>query len=630
MKTGISRARLSALSLAALSVFSPMQPALAQVSGNIDLPESVVTATRNPQLLSAALAHSTVISRAEIEQSQAVDLVSLLEREAGLQRIQNGGIGSVSSVFMRGSASLQTLILIDGVPQNKQDATGLVSLEHVMLDNVERVEIVRGNVSAIYGSGAIGGVIQIFTRAGNKQPSASLSVEVGPRASRKLSANANFSAGETSISGGVSRFTTDGFSTVNATQLPTANPDQDGYQNTSAHLAITHQVAPAHQFGLKFSQSKGDTNYDNYFGAPTDLQSSTTTLNQTTLFSANQWGAWSSRINLSQQSDKSEIRDNGIYGSTDGFVTQATMLSWVNTFALGEEWRVTAGAEQQRQHVDTKSSSPYNTPYDQNRTSVAFFGGLEGELLGGALQFNVRNDKVGELQQSTGYLGYGYPLSSSVKATVSASTAFNAPPLGYLFAPGYGNPNLKPELAQSRELGLQYAQGKNLLRATYFDTRTTDQLNYDSTTFSFANLARTKNSGVELSYRGSVGATDLRASLSSQDPVNDLTGETLLRRARTLASLGAVQTLGAWTAGANLRYSGERNDAYSDPATFSTVKTKLAAYSVLDLTASYKWSTEVTLTARLDNATDEAYQTVYGYNQQPRSLFAGMTWTPKR
>ena len=633
MKTGISSTRrrvhpssarafvLSALALSSLQ-------AMAQVA--IELSETVVTTTRNPQLQSAALAHTTVISRADIEQSQATDLVTLLEREAGLQRIQNGGVGTVSSIFMRGAPSLQTLILIDGVPQNKQDASGAVSLEHVMLDNVERVEIVRGNVSAIYGSGAIGGVIQIFTRVGGKQSSANLSLEVGPRASRKASANVSANAGDTSFSGGVSRTSTDGFGAVNTAQLPSANPDMDGYQNTSANLAITHQLATGHQFGVKFSQSTGDTQYDNYFGAPNDLQSSTTQLSQTTLFSDNRFGAWHSRVNLSQQSDKSTIRDNGTYGSIDGFTTQATLLSWVNTLPLSEAWRVTAGVEQQQQHVDTNSSSPYSTPYDKNRTSTALFGGVEGDLLGGALQFNLRNDKVGELTQSTGYLGYGYPLTNAFKVIASASTAFNAPPLGYLFAPGYGNPNLKPELAESSELGLQYAAGSHLLRATYFDTRVKDQLTYDTTIFAFGNVARTRNNGVELSYRGSVGKAKFNASLTSQDPVNEQTGATLQRRARTMGSFGWAQTLDAFTVGANLRFSGERDDAYSDPATFSTVKTKLSAYSVLGLTTSYRWSSELLLSARLDNASDEKYQTVYGYNQQPRSLYAGLTWTPKR
>jgi vitamin B12 transporter len=288
-----------------------------------------------------------------------------------------------------------------------------------------------------------------------------------------------------------------------------------------------------------------------------------------------------------------------------------------------------AGLEQQRQHVDTRSDSAFATPYSQSRDASAVFAGLEGKLGRGNAQLNVRHDKVGDLSQSTGFLGYGYPVTERVKVTASTSTAFNAPPLGYLFAPGYGNPLLKPERARSHELGVQYEQGRQFVRATYFDTRIQDQLNYDTATFAFANIGRARNSGVELSYRGNLGASDVRASLTLQDPVDEINHQRLVRRAATLLALGISHPFGPWRLGADLQYSGDRPDAYSDPVTFRTVNTTLAAYSVLDLSLSYKVSPTVLLKARLDNATDESYQTVYGYNQQPRSLYMGVTWTPK-
>ena len=624
-RCGLASAQLCAPVLAVFAAF----PALAQVQSEVVLNEVVVTASRNEQLLGSTLPHTSVISRQDIERSQASDLVTLLQREAGLQRTQNGGIGTVSSVFLRGAPSLQTLVLIDGVPQNKQDASGAVSLEHLMLDNIERVEIVRGNVSAIYGSGAIGGVIQIFTRTGSREPSVNVSLEVGPRDWRKISGNVSASLGATSISAGLSRVTTDGFSAIDTTQFPGANPDVDGYSNTSGNLSLVHRLSNAHSFGLRFMQSDADNDYDNAFGAPADIQTSTTRLTQTTLFSDNTWGNWRSRVSLSENSDKSSSHDDGLYGSNDGFNTQATVLRWVNTVVLADDWLASAGLERQRQHVYTSSDSAYVTPYDQERDTTAVFAGLEGKLGNGNLQLNVRHDKVGDLSQSTGYMGFSYPVTQQIKVTASTSSAFNAPPLGYLYAPDYGNPSLKPELAYSQELGVQYEQASQWLRATYFNTRIHDQLNYDFTTSAFANLGRTRNSGFELSYRGSVGDTDLRASLTLQDPVDDITGQRLLRRAETLMSLGVSHAVGPWRLGADLQYSGDRPDAYSDPATFSTVHTTLDAYSVLDLSLSYQASPTVQLKARLDNATDEKYQTVYGYNQQPRSLYVGVSWTPK-
>lgn len=607
------------------------QAALAQssaVSGQLN--PVVVTATRNSQLLGSALPFTTVITRDDIERSQATDLVSLLQREAGLQRTQNGGIGSVSSVFIRGAASLQTLVLIDGVPQNKQDASGAVSLEHVMLENVERVEIVRGNVSAIYGSGAIGGVIQIFTKTGSREPSASVSALIGPRATRKLSGSFSTSVGSTAISAGVSRFSTDGFSTIDTSQFPSTNPDADGYRNTSGNLSLTHTLSADHQFGVRFSKATGDTAYDNAYGASTDVQTATTRLSQAALFTDNTFGRWRSRITLSEQSDKSETRDDGVFGSNDGFKTTGKVFNWVNTVSLGGEWLATAGLERQKQSVDTATTSAFGTPYAASRNATAVFAGVEGKVAGGGLQLNVRRDKVGDLAQTTGYAGYGYSLTQQLKLIGSISTAFNAPPLGYLFAPGFGNPNLRPELARSKEIGLQYEQGSQFVRAAYFDTRVKDQLNFDNTTFAFANIGRARNKGWELSYKASVGATDLRTSLTLQDPVDESTGQPLTRRAKTLWSAGVSHAIGAWRLGADLQYSGKRSDAYADPVTFAPVDATLAAYSVVDLSLSYRVSPAVELKARLDNVSNEKYQTVYGYNQQPRSAYVGVTWTPLR
>ena len=600
----------------------------AAVSGQLN--PVVVTATRNSQLLGSALPFTSVITRDDIERSQATDLVTLLQRETGLQRTQNGGIGSVSSVFIRGAASLQTLILIDGVPQNKQDASGAVSLEHLMLENIERVEIVRGNVSAIYGSGAIGGVIQIFTKTGSREPSASVSAQVGPRATRKLSASISGSAGNTAISVGVSRFSTDGFSTIDTTQFSSANPDADGYRNTSGNLSLTHTLSPNHQFGVRFSKATGDTAYDNAYGAPSDFQTATTRLSQAALFTDNTFGRWRSRITLSEQADKSETRDDGVFGSNDGFRTKAKVINWVNTVALSGDWLATAGLERQKQSVDTTTTSAFGTPYATSRNATAVFAGVEGKVAGVGLQLNVRRDKVGELEQTTGYAGYGYALTQQLKLIGSISTAFNAPPLGYLFAPGFGNPNLRPELARSKELGLQYEQGSQFVRAAYFDTRVRDQLNFDNTTFAFANIGRTRNKGWELSYKASLGSTDLRSSLTVQDPVDETTGQPLTRRAKTLFSAGVSHAVGAWRLGGDLQYSGKRSDAYADPVTFAPANTMLAAYSVVDLSLSYRVSPAVELKARLDNVSNEKYQTVYGYNQQPRSAYVGVTWTPMR
>jgi vitamin B12 transporter len=266
-------------------------------------------------------------------------------------------------------------------------------------------------------------------------------------------------------------------------------------------------------------------------------------------------------------------------------------------------------------------------PYDINRLADAFFVGMEGCFGPFTVQLNLRNDKIGDARKDTGYLGLGYSLTDALKLTASTSTAFNAPPLGYLYDPYFGNLLLKPELANSHEVGLQYTQGSHLLRATYFDTSVQDQLIYDFTTFTFSNVSRARNTGVEVSYRGTMGNTELRASLTQQNPVDETTGEPLARRAKSMASVGVSQPFGAWRAGGDVRFVGERNDVNTSTSPGKSVV--LGAYAVLDATLAYRYSAQLLLTARLDNVFDEKYQSVYGYNQQPRSLYAGATWTPK-
>jgi vitamin B12 transporter len=613
------------MSLSLLTAFS----AHAQSDNQATLGEVVVTATRNPQLVSATSAHTTVITRADIENSQATDVVTLLQREAGLQRAQNGGMGSTSTIFMRGLPSLDTLILIDGVAQTKQDASGVVSLEHIMLDNVERIEVVRGNVSAVYGSGAIGGVIQIFTRTGSKEPTVNIGFEMGPRNTAKGTAQVSVSAGSTFLSAGLSRLNTDGFSAINTQQYTFANPDADGYQNTSSNLSLNHSFSADHRIGMQLTQSSGNSQNDSsYRGSlPTDVHTSSAKLDQTTLYSDNKFGTWHSRVNVSEQSERDTFFMAGSYNALYGYDMRTQILSWVNTLPIGENWLGTAGLEEQQQHVETSADDGTPT-YNINRLADAAFLGMEGCFGPFTVQLNLRNDKLGAFQKDTSYVGLGYSISEALKLTASTSTAFNAPPLGYLYDPNSGNPLLKPESADSNEIGLQYASGNNLVRATYFDTRVQDQLVYDFTTYTFANVNHARNTGVEVSYKGVIGTTEMRASLTQQNPVDETTGQQLARRAKSMASVGVSQPFGAWRTGADLRYVGDRNDTNS--STSPGLPVVLGAYSVLDITLAYRYSPQLLLTARLDNVTDETYQTVYGYNQQPRSLYAGLTWTPKR
>ena len=610
--------RLCAFTLAVSSA-----AVLAQSQTETTLNEVVVTASRSQQLLTDALPHTTVIGRDVIERSQAVDLPTLLSGEAGFQFTQNGGPGTASSLFLRGSAALGVLVLVDGVPMTRQDTTGAVSLEHIMLDQVDRIEIVRGNVSAIYGSGAIGGVIQVFMRQGRGKPAGFANFEVGSHGLVRSVAGLSGQADATRFSLGLGRFQTDGFSAVNTRQFPNENPDADGYRNTHYSLNLSHDVVSGHTVGLRTQGNDGEFDFDGGgLGLVTDIYKGQNTTDTWSVYSHNQITRdWRSELTASQGREKS-IYDaqKTAYPFSSQAITGNRSVNWSNTVGIGA-WLVTVGGETQAQTIDATDSAA--TVLDRTRGVTSLFAGVSGSHRAHAIQFNVRFDNAeGLAAQTTGYLGYGLTLTPTWKLTASSSTAFNLPPLGYLYDVFSGNPALKPETAHTNEIGLQWASGQQVMRATLFSTRVANLMLYDLTSFKFNNVSEFSNQGLEVSYSGKLATADVRSSLTLQNPVNETTGAQLVRRGKTMASLGVSQPWGAWTLGGDIRHTGARPDMAAYPM--------LDAYTEADLNSRYALTPELALTARIDNVFDSQYQTAYGYNQPGRSVFVGLVWKQKK
>jgi vitamin B12 transporter len=517
---------------------------------------------------------------------------------------------------------LQVLVLVDGVPVTKQDTTGAVSLEHIMLDQVERVEIVRGNVSAIHGSGAVGGVIQVFTRQGHGQPTVYASAERGSLGSQRWHAGTQGAAGPLAYAVSVGRIRTDGINAANLTQTINANPDVDGYRNDSHALNLTYSLSPEHKLGLRSTHFKGRFDYDvpGSFSAPTDVHLGHTQLDSHTLYWSGRLGPqWSSRLNYSDAKERNHTDTMGGYSFTTQAATHTRMLSWTHQWDLPGVV-LTAGLDHQTQGIDMATDGV--SGLSRERQAQALYGGVVYKRSAHNLQFNLRRDDVEGLSaKDSVYLGYGYDLNAQWKLIVSHATAFNLPPLGYLFDPYSGNPDLRPETANTQEAGVQWAQGLHRLRTTWFSSRTQDLLLYDMSTFRFSNVSRAKNQGLETSYSGRFHKTYLRASLSLQDPVNEATGHQLVRRAKTLASVSVTHSLGLLSLGGSVRYTSARPDIEDKPG--------LPSYTLLDLTARYSLGRDLTLYGRVENATDSRYQSAYGYNQLPRTTTLGLSWKIK-
>lgn len=590
------------------------------------LDEMVVTATRTEQALTQTLSHATVISRKDIEDSQATDVPALLKNLAGVEVYQSGGIGKQSSLFLRGTNSSHTLVLLDGVRINSA-TTGATQIDQLMLDQIERIEVVRGNVSSLYGSEAIGGVIQIFTKRGRGAPSFNGSIGAGSHNTQRAAAAFGGEVASTSFNVQISKYKTDGVSAIKPSIVATVNPDKDGYDNTSVSANVRHAFSDAHSLSASLFDSSATSQNDNSFGATTDVNSSKSHIQKAAVVSENRLDDdWQSRLQLSQGVDDYQNYLNG--GRSSQFKTTSDLLAWQNTLRVGENNALLVGLEKLKQQV--ASSTLYTRT---SRTDDSMFAGYTGNYGVQQVQLNLRRDKYSDFgTTNTWLLGYGFDVADTWRVTASTGTAFKAPTLNDLFYPfvdfGFGfsyagNPNLKPERSRDSELGLHYANSVQRLDMVYFDNRIRDLIVSNTLPAgTVINLDEARSDGIELAYNGQFGDTGVKLAATQQNPRDAKTGQALLRRAKNFSSAGVTQQLGMVKVGGEWQHSGAREDI--DINTFA--RTRLTAYDVVNLTASYTLDKHFDLSARVDNLFNKDYMLAHGYNTLGRTLYLGLNY----
>lgn len=614
-----------ALASALSAIFA--SPAQAQTDDVKSLAPVVVTASRIEQSQAEAIPTTTVITAEEIRNSRASDVISLLQTQAGIEVTQTGGAGTATSLFMRGTESRHNLILIDGVPIRDASATGTTAaFHHILPDQIERIEIVRGNVSAIYGSGAIGGVIQIFTKQGTGEPKVNLSSEVGSRGTTKVSGGVLGKTGDTRYMFSASRYETDGFSANNTKQFSSENPDKDGDRNVSVAGSVSHEWRRGHEIGARLYANDAKFSYDGGGDGPsTRIDDGTSKQKTIAAFSKNRFlPNWLSTITASETEIKRrDTTIGGLYGDSDArYKGNTTMMQWTNEWMLSPNWAMTAGVDAAKEKADTYASYSVPTDFYHSRSNSSFYGGVNGKIDAHSFQVNTRNDHVGGSgSDTTGYLGYGYALTPTWKLIASTSTAFLAPTLYQLYDNTYGNSDLKAERSRSKEAGIQYASGPTLVRAVIFETHTRDLIGYTTT---YINIGKASNRGMEMNAVSHIMGVDARASLTLQSPKDDTTGDQLARRAKTLASLAASKSFSALRIGGDVQYGGHRPD--SDYTTWPATSVDVSSYVLFNLNARYQVSKELSVYGRIENVFDREYQTAYGYNQAERGFFAGIEW----
>jgi vitamin B12 transporter len=609
-------AALSCLPLFATVLLVPS--ARAQAVAQAAAQAVVVTATRTPQRVDQSLAQVTVIDRARIEAAAGRTLAELLSLESGVQTWSNGGLGKAASVSLRGLESRHTLLLIDGV-RHGSATLGLPSWDNIPLDSIERIEVVRGPMSGLYGSDAAGGVVQIFTRGGQNGFNPDATATLGSRSYGEVAAGARFGAGAFDGSLRLQHRRNDGFSVTNP-QVPFGNhnADDDGFKQTSVNGRLGVRLGDW-RVEATLLKAQGTSHLDD--GPGVDARAALRTEVLSAQVSGPVAGPWRTSLTLARSRDDLDtLASASAFAALGNIGTTQQQITWLNQIntPLGTALVL---VERVKQDVE-KPGAPYAVG-ERTLNGVAL--GLNGEAAGHGWQANVRHDRNSQFgSQTTGSLGYGYTLLQGLRATASVGSSFVAPSFNQLYFPNFGNAKLLPEEGRQRELGLVWRSGPVTSRVVAFENRIRG---YISSGRLPANIPRVKVDGVSASLDAVLGAWTLSGSVDKLKPINATEGTANFGRILPLRVQDSGRLAVDWRGddfklGGTLQGVGERYENVNNSI-------RLGGYATLDLRAEWALARDWALAAKLNNALGKRYETVLGYNQPGREAYLTLRWVPR-
>lgn len=568
----------------------------------------VVTATR-ALAAQTTLRDAIVITREDLEGSGSLSLGEVLQRFAGLELRATGGPGQPQGLFIRGAGTAQTLVLVDGMRVGSA-TIGTTSIEHIPLELVERIEVVKGPLSSLWGSDAMGGVVQIFTR-GKPVPHLFVSSAFGTDRERRAA------AGLTTIDRGTAAVLTAGYREVDAPSATTArapfchDPDRDPYENAFANLRLAHRLWTGENLALEAFGSRARTRFD---GCGADDRNEQVIAGVRVSSSASFAQFWTSRLAVSHSRDRIET-----FGGFPGrFETRQEQGSWINELAI-PGGSIVAGAEAVRLLVDSDATVFAKT----ERTTKSGFVGVNETLQGQRLEASWRVDDDDAFgRRNTGAAGVGVELPGWGRAAVTFAHGFRAPTFFDLYGPtsDFYRPNqeLRPEKNRSREVTLKSPASSAIQwRITGYDNRIEDLIVFVFPTVANVNRARIR--GIEAAVDATRWGVRWRASVTAQKPRDEDTGLRLQGRAERFGTFAASRAWGSWTAGLTVHASGERFDSPDQRD-----GTRLPAYATVDARLKYAlakhWNAEIAAI----NLTDKRYETSIGYEGARRGVMLSL------
>nr|WP_298126950.1 TonB-dependent vitamin B12 receptor [uncultured Pseudoxanthomonas sp.] len=598
----------------------------AQDRDTTDLDEVVVSGTRTAVAVEDSLVPAQVINREAIQRSQARSLSELLQGRAGISLANQGGAGKITTLNLRGTESDHVLVLIDGVRMGSATA-GLPALQDLPIDQIDRVEIVRGPRSSLYGSEAIGGVIQVFTRRNTGKVRPNFRIGVASDSTREASAGIGGGNARGWFGADVAHTRTEGFNACRGRGpnpgVPfdfgagcfTDEPDRDGYRNTSANLRGGYALTDTLTMEANALRAEGKSEFDGSFTNRSE------TVQQ--VIGAKLRYAPSEKIGLQLSLGRNDDKSDDFHDDVQSgyFETRRYVASLQGDFTVAANQLLTAGIDWQDDEVESA------TDFDvTQRDNLAGFIEYQGRFGAHQLQTSVRNDDNEQFgNHTTGSLGYGFGFGNGLKLTASVATGFKAPSFNDLYYPFFGNPDLKPEESESVNLGI--AQYRDTWNWTFnvYQNKVDQLISYDAAIFLPNNIDEARIRGAEFTVDFTLAGFDIATQLSHTDPRNRSASPNhdnlLARRPRNTARIDVDRAFGAFRTGVTFNAAGERYDNLANTD-------RLGGYSTLDLRLEYAITPAWTLQAKVGNVFDREYETIAWYNQSGRTYGLSLRYQP--
>ncbi len=585
-----------------------------EITADQDIETVTVTASRTPMAIADSLASQVVITRADIERIQPKSVLDLLTSVAGVDMSTNGGRGQNSSVYMRGANSSHTLVLLNGV-RISSATLGSTNVQDIAPELVERIEIVKGPRAALWGSDAIGGVIQIFTRklAGGEHQ---LSASVGSQGYKLLNGSVGLTHGDGATSFSVSHEKSDGFDVKNDSET-----DKDGFSYHSFALNGQQKVNQVLVLDWLAQVDQGDTEYDNSYGA----NESEVNNHVWQLGASYNWQVAGvnqiTKVSIGQNRTSNIGHGNGISKSEGSrFDSRRDQYSLLNSSQLSAQWQLNLGVDLYQETL--KGDAEYDK---SERDTIGVFAHAMYHQDKWSFELATRHDDVeGVDSEATYNTSAGYQLTANTKVSISAGTGFKAPTFNDLYYPLYGNPELVSETSTSYELTINHHFDDLSVTLNFYQTDIDELIDWATNAegvLTPLNVDEVDIQGAELGsmYQGLGGKHQFNISYIEAE--NALTGEQLGRRAKKHLSYQFDTTIGEVDVYAELQYKGKRYD-YLWGGTVVT----LNSYSLVNLGVSYPITSKLKLQAKINNAFDKEYQNTDNYFTQGRVAYLGISY----